>query len=587
MMILLDILQEEIEMLKLEEEILKKVKKQIDQQQKEYYLREQLKIIQEELGEQTDLKKEIETYKKQLQVKNFSKEIILKLEKEMDRLFKIPTHSPESNMVRTYIETVLELPSIYTEKENINLKKIKRILDEAHYGLTEVKERILEYLAVRQMSDNLVAPIICLVGPPGIGKTSIVKSVAEAIGRNYVRVSLGGVRDEAEIRGHRRTYIGAQPGRIVNVLCQAKTNNPVILLDEIDKMIGDFRGDPAAALLEVLDKEQNTTFRDHYLEIPLDLSQVMFMVTANTLTTLPRPLLDRMEIIEINGYSLFEKQEITKQYLLPKQLKLHGLQKGKCKIASPVFKQLIEGYTKEAGVRQLERQIATICRKCVKELIENEKDSLTISFKKVEEYLGPAPYVYHIKNEIAEIGVVRGLAWTAVGGDTLSIEVNLMPGKGHLELTGNIGKVMKESAQAAMSYIRSQEKILNLPPNFYKEMDMHIHIPEGAVPKDGPSAGITMAAAMISALLLKTIRPDIAMTGEITIRGRVLGIGGLKEKILAAKRAGIYEVIVPAQNEKEIQKLDANILEQMKVIYVKTMEDVLKHVFVAETEVKI
>lgn len=579
----IEVLESEVEVLKIQNQIKSKVQSNIDKTQKEYLLREQLKVIQEELGEKDGIQGDIATYRKKMQELICSAEVKQKIEKEMNKLLKVSSHSPESGTIRTYIETLLDMPWDVQTTENIELKKAREIFGKDHYGLEQVKERIVEYLAVKKMTPHMKAPILCLVGPPGVGKTSIAKSIAEATGRNYVRIALGGVRDEAEIRGHRRTYVGALPGRFVNALSQAKSNNPVMLLDEVDKMMGDFRGDPAAALLEILDGEQNNSFRDHYLEVPVDLSSVMFIVTANTLSTIPRPLLDRMEVIEVNSYTALEKLEIAKRYLLPKNLKKHGLVKNQMKIADETLKYVIDYYTREAGVRTLERQIGNLCRKATKELIEENKKSVTITSKKVQHYLGSVKYTIQAKNTEPQIGVVRGLAWTSVGGDTLSIEVNIMDGKGSLDLTGNMGNVMKESAKAAMSYIRSKAESLALPQDFYKNKDIHIHIPEGAVPKDGPSAGITMATAIISALTGKAIRNDIAMTGEVTIRGRVLAIGGLKEKILAAKRAGIFEVIVPIANAKSVEEITSDVLENMKVIYVETMDEVLDHVF-ADTQ---
>lgn len=575
----IELLQAEVEVLKIQKQIHNKVKNNIDQTQKEYYLREQLKVIQEELGDKDGLKADIDKYKERMNAHEMPEEIKEKLEREINRLMKVPSASPETSMLRSYIEAILDLPWGAGTAEIEDLKLAQDILERDHYGLNQVKERILDFLAVKNFAKNVEAPILCLVGPPGVGKTSIAKSIAEATGRNYVRISLGGVRDEAEIRGHRRTYVGAMPGRFATALTQAGANNPLMLLDEIDKMMGDFRGDPAAALLEILDTAQNHSFRDHYLEVPIDLSKVLFVATANSLSTIPRPLLDRMEIIEVSSYTALEKLEISERYLVPKELKKHGLNKKTLKISKEALQFVIEHYTREAGVRELERQIGTLCRKATREMTVENKKSVTMNVKKVESYLGAPKISYKEKNEKPQIGVVRGLAWTAVGGDTLSIEVNVMDGKGIFELTGNMGNVMKESAKAAMSYIRSRRETLDLPKDFYREIDIHIHIPEGAVPKDGPSAGITMATAIISALTKKAVRNDIAMTGEITIRGRVLAIGGLKEKILAAKRAGIFEVIVPKENEKNIREIDADVLEGIKVIYAETMDDVLKHVF--------
>jgi ATP-dependent Lon protease len=575
----LEVLESEVEILELQKEIQGKVKDNIDQLQKEYYLREQLKVIQEELGEKDGVKADVEQYRAKMEELELSEEVKDKLEKEIGRLLKVPGSSPESGMIRSYIESLLALPWSHVTEENIELDHAETVLERDHYGLEEVKERILDFLSVRKFTEAIGAPILCLVGPPGVGKTSIARSIAEATGRNYVRISLGGVRDEAEIRGHRRTYVGAMPGRFANALSEAGSSNPLMLLDEVDKMMSDFRGDPAAALLEVLDSAQNHSFRDHYLEVPLDLSKVLFVATANTLSTIPRPLLDRMEIIEVNSYTPIEKIEIADRYLVPKEMKKHGLNKKSFKISKDAINYVIEHYTREAGVRNLERQIGTLCRKATREMLRENKKSVTINTKKVQNYLGAERVTYKEKNAKPQVGVVRGLAWTAVGGDTLSIEVNVMDGKGIFELTGNMGNVMKESAKAAMSYIRSKAPALGLSKDFYKQIDIHIHIPEGAVPKDGPSAGITMATAIISALTNKKVRNDIAMTGEITIRGRVLAIGGLKEKILAAKRAGIFEVIVPKENEKNIQEISSDVLDDVTVIYAETMDDVLKHVF--------
>lgn len=580
MMQLIKILESEIQILEIQKNIYTKVKKSIDQSQKEYFLREQVKIIQEELGEKDGVLEDIALYEKKLESLELQEEIKNKIQKEIKRLGKLPSTSPESGTIRTYMDTVLDLPWGITTAENTDLKRAHSILEEEHYGLNKIKDRVLEYLAVKKMSTEIETPILCLVGPPGVGKTSIAKAIAQAVGRNYVRISLGGIRDESEIRGHRRTYVGAIPGRFVYGLTQAQSMNPLILLDEVDKMMGDFRGDPGAALLEVLDSNQNSNFRDNYLEIPLDLSQCMFITTANSLSTIPRPLLDRMEIIDTNSYTILEKLHICKRHLLPKQLKKHAITSKNLKISEENLLYLIEHYTKEAGVRNLERILAKVCRRVVKEMVEKEIKSIRITPAKLHTYLGMPIYLYEKKNEKPEIGVVRGLAWTAVGGDTLSIEVNIMPGKGELQLTGQMGSVMRESAKAALSYIRSKAKVLEIAEDFYKTCDIHIHIPEGAVPKDGPSAGITMAAAMISALAERPVKADIAMTGEITIRGRVLAIGGLKEKILAAKRANIHYIIIPRQNEKTIKEIENSILEGLKIYYVSTMDEVLKYVFV-------
>ena len=574
---IITILEAEIEILTLQKEIFSKVKQNIDQSQKEYFLREQVKIIQEQLGDKDGIQGDIDKYNEQL--KNTPEFVKEKIEKEIRRLKNTPASSPDNGNIRTYIETVLDIPWNHYTKENIQLKKAAEILNKEHYGLEKVKERVLEYLAVRSLAEESPAPILCLVGPPGVGKTSIAKSIAHATGRNDVRISLGGVRDEAEIRGHRRTYVGAIPGRFVYGISEAKSMNPLILLDEIDKMASDFKGDPAAALLEILDSKQNNSFKDHYLELPLDLSKVLFVATANSLSTVPKPLLDRMEIIEVGSYTSLEKLEIAMKYLLPNQLKAHHLDKKQIKFSRTNILYLIEHYTKEAGVRGLERMLAKVCRKAAREIVEQDIASIQITPKKLGEYLGSSSFDYELKNKEPEVGIVRGLAWTSVGGDTLSIEVNCMPGKGQLELTGQMGNVMKESAKAAMSYIRSKVNELGIAEDFYVKNDLHIHIPEGAVPKDGPSAGITMATAMISALTNKPVKADLAMTGEITIRGRVLPIGGLKEKLLAAKRAKIKHVIVPDQNKKNVEELENHIVEGLKISFVHTMDEVLQYVF--------
>ncbi len=573
------ILDSELQILKVQKNIYAKVKKSVDQSQKEYFLREQIKVIQEELGEKDNISEDIALYEKKIETLSLQEEVKNKLQKEVKRLTKLSTASPESGTLRTYIDTVLDLPWGIKTKENIDLRHANTILEKEHYGLIKIKERVLEYLAVKKMSSQIETPILCLVGPPGVGKTSIARSIAQAVGRNYVRISLGGIRDESEIRGHRRTYVGAIPGRFVYGLTQAKSMNPLILLDEVDKMMGDFRGDPAAALLEVLDSKQNSNFRDNYLEVPLDLSESMFIATANSLSTIPKPLLDRMEIIELNSYTETEKFYISKKHLLPKQLERHALTTKNLKMSEVSLHYIIQHYTKEAGVRNLERMLAKVCRRVAREMVEREVMCIRITPNKLNEYLGMPLYLYEKKNEEAEIGVVRGLAWTSVGGDTLSIEVNIMPGKGQLQLTGQMGDVMKESAKAALSYIRSKADVLEIKEDFYKTCDIHIHIPEGAVPKDGPSAGITMATAIISALTKRPVKADVAMTGEITIRGRVLAIGGLKEKLLAAKRAKINTIIIPKANERSIKEIESNILENLNIIYVSIMDEVLQCVF--------
>lgn len=574
------VLESEIEILAMQKEIMGKVKERIDKSQKEYFLREQVKIIQEQLGDKDGTLADIEKYEEKIKGLTLPQEVKEKLDREIRKLRNIPSTSPDNGNIKTYIETVLDLPWNKETEENLDLKKANQILSKEHYGLTKIKERVIEYLAVRKLSKGVPSPILCLVGPPGVGKTSIAKSIANATGRNYVRISLGGVRDEAEIRGHRRTYVGAIPGRFVYGLAEAKSKNPLMLLDEIDKMSNDFKGDPAAAILEILDSNQNNAFKDHYLEVPVDLSNVLFVATANTLNGIPRPLLDRMEIIEVGSYTVLEKLEIAQKYLLPQQLEKHHLTKENLKLSKVNLRYIIEHYTKEAGVRGLERIIATVCRKVAREIVENEVYTVQINTAKIKEYLGASLYEYEEKNKEAEVGIVRGLAWTSVGGDTLSIEVNCMKGKGQLELTGKLGDVMKESAKAAVSYIRSRAGELEIEEDFYLKQDIHIHIPEGAVPKDGPSAGITMASAMISALTGRKVRADIAMTGEVTIRGRVLPIGGLKEKLLAAKRAKINTVIVPMQNRRNVEELEANVTEGLEVIYASEMDDVLKHIFV-------
>lgn len=574
------VLESEIEILTLQKEIMSKVKGNIDKNQKEYFLREQIKVIQEQLGDKDGVQADIAKYEEKIESKLLPEEVKEKIEREIKRLKNTPSNSPDNGNIRAYIETVLELPWNLSTEENSDIKKASSILEKEHYGLEKIKERIIEYLAVKKLSKESISPILCLVGPPGVGKTSIAKSIAHATGRNYVRISLGGVRDEAEIRGHRRTYVGAIPGRFVYGLTEAKSNNPLMLLDEIDKMSNDFKGDPSAALLEVLDSKQNSAFKDHYLEVPIDLSEVLFVATANTLNGIPRPLLDRMEIIELSSYTALEKLEIAQKYLLPTQLEKHHLTKAHVKMSKNQMLYLIEHYTKEAGVRGLERVLAKLCRKVAREMVENEVSSVSMTPKQLKTFLGAPFFKYEEKNEAAEIGIVRGVAWTSVGGDTLSIEVNCMKGKGSLELTGKMGDVMKESAKAAVSYIRSKVSEFGIEEDFYIKQDIHIHIPEGAVPKDGPSAGITMATAMISTLTGKAVRADVAMTGEITIRGRVLPIGGLKEKLLAAKRAKIKTVIVPMANKRNIEELEVGVTEGLEVIYASTMNDVLKHVFV-------
>lgn len=581
-----EILTDEVALMQTQKEILTKVKQSIDKTQKEYFLREQIRVIQEELGDQYGIEEDIANYLHQMSEQDLPAVVKEKLEKEIRRLKSLSPQSPELGSLKSYIETVLSLPWNQRAQAQIEIKRAARLLDEAHYGLSKVKERILEYLAVSRLSDQVMPPILCLVGPPGVGKTSIAKSVAQAAGREYVRISLGGVRDEAEIRGHRRTYIGAMPGRFIKALSNVETTDPVMLLDEIDKMASDFKGDPAAALLELLDSSQNNAFRDHYLELPVDLSQVMFIATANDIGGIPRPLLDRMEIIEVSSYTVPEKLQIAQKYLLPAQLEKHHLTKQQVKLSKRNLQFMIEHYTKEAGVRGLQRTLGAICRKAAKEMAEEETQYVVVNATKLKDYLGLPIFEYEARNQQAEIGIVRGLAWTSVGGDTLSVEVNGMKGKGELKLTGQMGDVMKESALAAMSYIRSQCKALGIDENFYQEQDMHIHIPEGAVPKDGPSAGITMASAMISALTGTPVKPNVAMTGEITIRGRVLPIGGLREKLLAAKRAGIDTVIVPHKNKRHVEALEESVTADLQIIFARTMDEVMRHIFVDEEEYK-
>ena len=563
---------------KIKFEFQKQLRENIDQNQKEYILREQMKLIKQELNEDVD--KEVEDYEKKLSELNIDKRSKEKLLKEISRFQNMPSGSQEANVIRNYLDVVFDIPfGKYTE-DSKDIIYAAKILDEDHYGLEKVKSRVLEYLSVRILNPKSSGTILCLVGPPGTGKTSIAKSVARAMGKEYVRISLGGVRDEAEIRGHRKTYIGAMPGRFVEGLRQAKVSNPLMLLDEIDKVSSDHRGDTSSALLEVLDSEQNYKFRDHYVEVPVDLSKVLFIATANNVATIPRPLLDRMELIEINSYTENEKLHIAQDYLLKKQLKANGLDKYKIKMDDETLKKIIHNYTREAGVRTLERRRGEVYRKCARKILEENKKSISINSKKLTSYLGKPRYNYESANENDEIGIVRGLAWTAVGGDTLQIEVSIMPGKGGLLLTGQMGDVMKESARIALSSVRSISKDYKVADDFYDKHDIHLHIPEGAVPKDGPSAGITMATAMLSAVIQKKIRADVAMTGELSLRGRVLPIGGLKEKILAAKMADIKTVIVPFKNKIDIEELSKEITEGLEIVYVKELKEVLKKAFV-------
>lgn len=583
--VLLGILLKEIDVIAIKNDFQAKVKERVDKNQRDYILREQMKLIREELGED-HTESDADSYLEALKKLKADKEVKDKIRKEIERFKSISSNSSESAVSRGYIETLLELPWNKESKDNKDLKNAERILNEDHYGLEKVKERILEFLAVRNLTSKGESPIICLVGPPGTGKTSIARSVAKALDKKYVRICLGGVRDEAEIRGHRKTYVGAMPGRIVNGLRSAGVRNPLMLLDEIDKMSSDYKGDTASALLEVLDSEQNNKFRDHYVELPIDLSEVLFIATANSVQDIPRPLLDRMELIEVASYTENEKAHIAKEHLLEKQILRNGLKKDQLTISDKALARIISGYTREAGVRGLERKLGEIARKAAREIYSQEKKTVKITEQNLEKYLGKERYSFDRKNDNDEIGIVRGLAWTSVGGDTLEIEVNVMPGKGKFQLTGKLGDVMKESAQAGISYIRSVSEQYHIPKKFFTENDIHIHIPEGAVPKDGPSAGITMATAMLSAITKTPVRADVAMTGEITLRGRVLPIGGLKEKLLAAKNAGIKTVCVPAKNEKDVEEISAEIKKGLEIIYVNRMEEVLKVAFVKEQEME-
>ena len=569
------IIANELEIMRIKNQLQQKVKEQIDKNQKDYILREQLKVIQKELGEDSPIN-DADHYRELFAKLEASEEIKKKISKEIDRFKSLGSNSAEASVSRGYIETLLDLPWDKMCRDNSDLKYAKKVLDEDHYGLEKVKERVLEFLAVRALTKKGDSPILCLVGPPGTGKTSIARSVARALDKKYVRISLGGVRDEAEIRGHRRTYIGAMPGRIASGMRTAGVKNPLMLLDEIDKVSSDYKGDTSSALLEVLDSEQNSKFRDHYVELPIDLSEVLFIATANDLHTVPRPLLDRMEIIEVSSYTENEKLHIAKEHLLKKQKEHHGIKDSQLTITNGALLKIISGYTKEAGVRQLERKIGEICRKAARQILEDKKETVKVKAGNLGDYLGRERYTIQKLNDKDEVGIVRGLAWTSVGGDTLQIEVNIMPGKGEFLLTGQLGDVMKESAQAGISYIRSVSEQYGIEEEFFKKHDIHIHIPEGAVPKDGPSAGITMATAMLSAITHTPVRADVAMTGEITLRGRVLPIGGLKEKLLAAKNAGMKTVVVPADNRPDVEELSEEIIGGLKVVYAKTMTDVLK-----------
>ena len=573
------ILGNEIEIMQIGRDLQKKVKARVDKNQREYILREQLKLIREELGEDNTAD-DAEEFKKKLQELQASDEVKEKISKEIERFKNTNTNVSENAVLRGYIETMLSLPWDKKSVDSDDLKEAWKVLQDGHYGLKDVKERVMEFLSVRKLTHKGKSPILCLVGPPGTGKTSIAKSIAEAMHKKYVRICLGGVRDEAEIRGHRKTYVGAMPGRITAALQQAGVSNPLMLLDEIDKTSSDYKGDTSAALLEVLDPEQNSRFLDHYIEVPQDLSEVLFIATANDVQGIPRPLLDRMELIEIAGYTENEKEHIAKEHLIPKQMEENGIEKGKLTIQSAALKKIINNYTKEAGVRNLERTIGQICRKTARLIMEEDKKKVTVTSKNLSDFLGKEHFNYLMANKKDEIGISRGLAWTQVGGDTLQIEVNVMPGKGELMLTGQLGDVMKESAQAGITYIRSIASDYKVEPEFFQENDIHVHIPEGAVPKDGPSAGITMATAILSAIIKKPVRADLAMTGEITLRGRVLPIGGLKEKLLAAKYAKIKEVLVPAENKPDIQELDKEITDGLTITFVSSMKEVLNKALV-------
>lgn len=572
-------LMRELEILMIKRDYQGKVKEHIDKNQKDYILREELKVIHEELGDDSGTE-DADGYMEQLEKLNADKETKEKIKKEIQRFKGMPGGSQEANVLRTYIETVLEMPWKKVSRDNQDIIHAKEILEEDHYGLEKVKDRVLEFLAVRALTKKGTSPILCLVGPPGTGKTSIARSVARALGKKYVRISLGGIHDEAEIRGHRKTYVGAMPGRIADAMRQAGVSNPLMLLDEIDKVSADYRGDVSSALLEVLDGEQNVKFRDHYLEIPLDLSGVLFIATANDASTIPRPLLDRMEVIEVSSYTENEKFHIAKKYLIPKQLERNGLTEEMLSFSDKALEKIIHNYTREAGVRNLERRIGEICRKAAREFLEKKKKTVHITEGNLQKYLGKEKITFENANEEDEVGIVRGLAWTSVGGDTLQIEVNVMPGDGKLQMTGQMGDVMKESAQIALTYVRSVADRYGVESRYFKEHDLHLHIPEGAVPKDGPSAGITMATAMLSAVTGKKVRASVAMTGEITLRGRVLPIGGLKEKTLAARMAHMKKVLVPDKNRPDMAEISKEITKGMEIVFVKTMDDVVREAFV-------
>ena len=576
----MEVIEEEIQVQRVKRNFQAQVKHRIDKHQKEFLLREQLKVIHEELGESVNPSYEADRMEERLSALRADKVVKERIQREIKRFKSLPGASQEAGLIQNYIETLLDMPWNKKKKEHLDLKKVEQVLNEEHYGLEKVKERVIEYLAVRKLNGKGESPILCFVGPPGTGKTSIATSIAKALHREYVRISLGGVRDEAEIRGHRKTYLGAMPGRIANGLRQAKVKNPLMVLDEIDKLGSDYKGEPSAALLEVLDGEQNKTFRDHFIELPMDLSEIMFIATANSLETIPRPLLDRMEVIEVSSYTENEKFHIAFEHLMKKQLRKHGLNEHQLLIEDNAIRKVIRNYTREAGVRGLERQIGQLCRKAAKEILLDGKKEIYITERNLEQYLGKEKVSFEDANEQDEVGIVRGLAWTSVGGDTLQIEVNVMPGKGAMQLTGQLGDVMKESAKTALSYVRSVASSYGVASDYFETHDIHIHIPEGAVPKDGPSAGITMATAILSAVTEKKVSAKVAMTGEITLRGRVLAIGGLKEKILAAKLAHITTVLVPEKNRPNVEELSSEIVDGLNIVFVTHMEEVLKEALV-------